>query len=212
NGDWKLACYKNEVMRAPYTRHILKNAEIIQELMVVSNYSYSITKKFDTNYVVLGDSASFLDPIFATGVYIAMKSVFITVPAIDKILKGDDEKGMKEMAVAIDFYEGAISFVDRFLRMFYNFSNVNLAELSKHLNPEFEKVRADKEIIFSLLHFLMGGDFFENYKMYEEYLSFIETPKQLARYQHYVMNRDLYKEAGCPMPYDLIFPMAKVGV
>jgi hypothetical protein len=207
NGDWKLAFYKHEVLRGPYTREILKNAEIIQELMVVSNYSYSITKKFDTNYVVLGDSASFLDPIFATGVYIAMKSVFITVPAISSLVKGENEKGMNELAKAILYYEGAINFVDRFLRLFYNFSKVNLAEVSKHLSDN--KVREDKEIIFSLLHFLMGGDFFENYEKYEEYLTFIEQPKQLARYQHYVMNREVYKETNCPMPYEVIFPMAQ---
>jgi hypothetical protein len=137
-----------------------------------------------------------------------MNSVFVTVPSISKLLKGNREEGLRNMAIAYDYYEGAIKFVDKFLRMFYDFSNVNLAEVSKYLDKSSAKVGQDKDIIFALLHFLMGGDFFMEYKKYDEYLDFIKEPKQLARYQHYVMNRNLYKTTDCPTPFEIIFPMA----
>jgi len=50
------------------------------------NYAYTGTHCTGERYVMLGDAFAFIDPVFSSGVYLAMKSAFAAVPLVDATL------------------------------------------------------------------------------------------------------------------------------
>jgi len=60
----------------------MKNATRETQVYVRKDFSYEMRKLVGPNYALIGDAAGFLDPIFSTGVFMAMKSADITSAAI----------------------------------------------------------------------------------------------------------------------------------
>lgn len=50
----------------------MKNAELISDIQVTGNFSYRSDKLYGKNYIMIGDAFSFIDPVFSSGVYLAM--------------------------------------------------------------------------------------------------------------------------------------------
>jgi flavin-dependent dehydrogenase len=65
----------------------LENAEIIGNLHATGNYSYTCTRMSGHRWVMAGDSYAFVDPIFSTGVYLAMHSAEIAAGVVDGALR-----------------------------------------------------------------------------------------------------------------------------
>ncbi len=59
---------------SPYVTERLKPATRLEETWTASNYSYSSSRLSGPGFTLVGDAAEFLDPIFSTGVLIAMRS------------------------------------------------------------------------------------------------------------------------------------------
>lgn len=203
--DWKQQFYIDEISKSPYTRELLKNSKTINQLLVVGDYSYKVSKKYDTNFALIGDAAGFLDPIFATGVYLALNTSKYVSESIITLLN-NETKGLEKMKESYTQYEGALELLERFINNFYNPDFINLAEIGED-NYKDDEDHAKRLIAFSLVHFLMGGDFYNEHKKYLSYLDFLQNPKQIARYHHLVINQEKYKENSCDMIPENIFPM-----
>lgn len=203
--DWKQQFYYDEITKSPYTKELLKSSETINKLMVVGDYSYNISKKYDTNFALIGDAAGFLDPIFATGIYLALNTSKYVSGSIVTLLENEAD-GLKKMGDAYTQYVGALELLERFINNFYNPDFINLAEIGED-NYKDDEEHAKRLIAFSLVHFLMGGDFYNEHKKYLTYLDFLQNPKQIARYHHLVINQEKYKENSCDMLPEDIFPM-----
>ena len=69
------AYFKKIVADSPAMSAIMKDATPADEFRVVSDYTYSL-KHFggDRAWIAAGDAACFIDPIFSSGVYLAMTS------------------------------------------------------------------------------------------------------------------------------------------
>ncbi len=65
----------------------LKAARLITEVEATGNYSYHCTRTHGRNYLLLGDAYAFIDPVFSTGVMLAMKSAFVGAETIDTCLR-----------------------------------------------------------------------------------------------------------------------------
>ncbi|MCH2276627.1 NAD(P)/FAD-dependent oxidoreductase [Thalassospira sp.] len=61
---------------------LLANAEPIRDLNSIAGYSAQSEKLFGDGYVLLGNSAGFLDPVFSSGVTIAMHSAELAAKAL----------------------------------------------------------------------------------------------------------------------------------
>ncbi len=59
---------------SPYVTGRLKPATRLEQTWTASNYSYSASRISGPGFTLVGDAAEFLDPIFSTGVLIAMRS------------------------------------------------------------------------------------------------------------------------------------------
>lgn len=64
----------------------LKDARLTNEVEATGNFSYVSERNHGPNYVLLGDAYAFIDPVFSSGVLLAMNSGFIAADTIDKCL------------------------------------------------------------------------------------------------------------------------------
>ncbi len=73
-GETWEALFWRKIAESTYMSACLKNATAVEEYRVESDYSFSY-ENFGTDRVLLaGDAASFIDPIFSSGVYLAIES------------------------------------------------------------------------------------------------------------------------------------------
>jgi flavin-dependent dehydrogenase len=70
NADFLLAT----LQRIPGARDRIKGAHIVGNLHATGNYSYTCRRMSGHRWIMVGDALGFLDPIFSTGVYLAMDS------------------------------------------------------------------------------------------------------------------------------------------
>jgi flavin-dependent dehydrogenase len=65
----------------------IEHAELAGEVRVTGNYSYDSTKMGGPGWVLVGDAFAFLDPVFSSGVYLAMSSAEQAAAAVDEALR-----------------------------------------------------------------------------------------------------------------------------
>jgi flavin-dependent dehydrogenase len=65
----------------------LEHAELIGETHVTGNYSYDSARMGGPGWVLIGDAFAFLDPVFSTGVYLAMSSAEQAAALVDTALR-----------------------------------------------------------------------------------------------------------------------------
>lgn len=67
----------------------LHNARQVQPARVTANYSYLSRKQVGPGYALIGDAYMFVDPVFSSGVYLAMSSATRIVPVVEHWLNGE---------------------------------------------------------------------------------------------------------------------------
>jgi flavin-dependent dehydrogenase len=65
----------------------LANATLMTEVEATGNYSYSSTRSHGDRYLLVGDAFAFIDPVFSSGVMLAMHSAFVGADAVDACLR-----------------------------------------------------------------------------------------------------------------------------
>jgi 2-polyprenyl-6-methoxyphenol hydroxylase-like FAD-dependent oxidoreductase len=64
----------------------LREAMLISEVTATGNYSYTATHCTGRNYLLIGDAFAFIDPVFSSGVLLAMQSAFVGADTIETCL------------------------------------------------------------------------------------------------------------------------------
>ncbi len=67
---------------------VLKHAVFDTPVRTLVGYSANVKQLFGQNYALLGNAGEFLDPVFSSGVTIALKSSSMAVPLVDAVLQG----------------------------------------------------------------------------------------------------------------------------
>ena len=68
---------------------ILSNCKFDMRVQKISGYSCDVKSLWGESFALLGNAGEFLDPIFSSGVTIAMKSADLAVDILDRQLKGE---------------------------------------------------------------------------------------------------------------------------
>ncbi len=76
--------------QAPNLKSLLQRAKPINEVRTIKGYSANVTKLHGKNFALLGNAGEFLDPVFSSGVTIALKSASLISPLVEQYLNGDD--------------------------------------------------------------------------------------------------------------------------
>lgn len=65
----------------------LHGAQLVSEVQATGNYSYRASRSHGSRYLLLGDAYCFIDPVFSSGVLLAMQNAFAGAEAIDTCLR-----------------------------------------------------------------------------------------------------------------------------
>ncbi|MBV5273499.1 MAG: tryptophan 7-halogenase [Lamprocystis purpurea] len=69
----------------------LQGAELVSRVEATGNFSYTCDRTHGVNWLLLGDAYAFIDPVFSSGVMLAMQSAFAGAEAADTCLRQPDQ-------------------------------------------------------------------------------------------------------------------------
>lgn len=75
---------------------VLCNAKFDTPVRSLVGYSANVKHLADHNYALLGNAGEFLDPVFSSGVTIALKSSSLAIPLVDQVLQGQSVNWMEQ--------------------------------------------------------------------------------------------------------------------
>jgi len=78
--------YEAMIDRSPRVRNLLEGSRRVSKVHGISDYSATSEKVAGDGWVLVGDAAAFLDPVFSTGVFLAMNTGERAAKAIDRAL------------------------------------------------------------------------------------------------------------------------------
>ncbi len=76
--------------RVPEIRQRMKDAELVSEVRATGNFTYGSSKMYGgpgENWLLLGDAYAFIDPVFSSGIHIAMSGAVKAADAIEQCLQ-----------------------------------------------------------------------------------------------------------------------------
>lgn len=94
------ALFKDLIAKCPGLAHRLRDATLTGPATGTGNYSYHAESLVGPGYLMVGDACGFIDPVFSTGVYLAMQSGFMAADAVETCLEHPDKA-----AAALKRYE-----------------------------------------------------------------------------------------------------------
>lgn len=97
---------EEEIQKSPCMRDRLKAAEISTDVMVVSDFSYRSRRCSGDGWVLIGDAFGFIDPVYSTGVFLALKSGEMAADSIVEALAAGDLSGSRLGSFAPTLVEG----------------------------------------------------------------------------------------------------------
>jgi flavin-dependent dehydrogenase len=84
--------FRDTIALCPDLAARLAGAELVDErVYATGNYSYESTKSSGERFLIIGDAFAFVDPVFSSGVYLAMQSAFDGAPVVEAVLDGKRE-------------------------------------------------------------------------------------------------------------------------
>ena len=84
--------FNDVIQMSNNTKHILSDAERVRDWYVEGDYSYRMDRYAGDGWLLVGDAARFVDPIFSSGVSVAVNSAKFAFEALHEALQGNDER------------------------------------------------------------------------------------------------------------------------
>lgn len=82
-------------------RTVLKNAVFDDTINSITGYSANVKSLYGKGYALLGNAGEFLDPVFSSGVTIAMKSASLATAILDRQFKGEAVDWQNDYALSL---------------------------------------------------------------------------------------------------------------
>ncbi|MEO7115765.1 MAG: NAD(P)/FAD-dependent oxidoreductase [Caldimonas sp.] len=84
--------FRDTVALSPELEQRLAGAQLVDErVYATGNYSYSSQRSSGDRYLLIGDAYAFVDPVFSSGVYLAMQNAFDGADVVAAVLDGKRE-------------------------------------------------------------------------------------------------------------------------
>jgi flavin-dependent dehydrogenase len=140
--------FRDTIAMAPDLAERLSDATMTGPATATGNYSYRSRTMVGHNFLMVGDAYAFIDPVFSTGVYLAMNSAFRAADTVTTVLRDQRQAGSALSRLDADVRRG----IDRFAWFIYRMNQPALRDL--FMNPR--NVLRLQEAMLSLL----SGDVF----------------------------------------------------
>ncbi len=133
-GDTSLK-FKELLKLSNYYYERFKDVDFIFNPIEIKNYSKSVTQLYGKGYVLTGNSAEFLDPVFSSGVTFATESALLAAKLITKELHGETVNWEVEYS---NYIKKGVNVFATYVKEWYT---GNLQKLFFHQpeNPEIKK-------------------------------------------------------------------------
>ncbi len=95
------ACLRAFVAETPQMANVLKNAVWDTPVRTIGGYSANVKTLHGKGFALLGNAAEFLDPVFSSGVTIAMRSASMAAGVLNRQLRGEAVDWETEFAVPL---------------------------------------------------------------------------------------------------------------
>jgi flavin-dependent dehydrogenase len=141
--------FRDTIATSPAVAERLSGAAMTGPANATGNYSYRASRMVGSNYLLVGDAYAFIDPVFSTGVYLAMKSAFRAADAVATVLRTPRHAEPALARFDSDVRRG----IDRFSWFIYRMNRPALRDL--FMNPR--NILRMREAMLSML----SGDVFE---------------------------------------------------
>lgn len=86
------------IAEVPNLSHLLNKAEYCAQTRVIAGYASNVSSLHGKRFALLGNAGEFLDPIFSSGVTIALKSASLASTALHRQLCGEEVDWEKEFS------------------------------------------------------------------------------------------------------------------
>jgi flavin-dependent dehydrogenase len=134
-------------------RQRIARAELIGEVRVTGNYSYDSTRMGGPGWVLVGDAFAFLDPVFSSGVYLAMSGAEQAAAAVDTALR----EPKRESGLLRKLEKRQRAGMARFSFFIYRFNGPVMTQMFRQPRNTWQLEQG----VISML----AGDLFENPKV-----------------------------------------------
>lgn len=128
----------------------MQGAERVEPVHVTGNYAYECTRMHGRHWSLLGDAYAFVDPMFSSGVFLAMHSAELAADMVDAALRDPARERRLQRALEKRFNRG----LDEFKWFIYRFTSPTM----KHLfaNPK-DVLRVESAVVS-----MLAGDVFDS--------------------------------------------------
>lgn len=89
------------IAQDPTLKELLRDAKFDTPVRQISGYASDVSSLWGKGFALLGNAGEFLDPVFSSGVTIAMKSASLACSVLDKQFRGDDVDWENEYSVPL---------------------------------------------------------------------------------------------------------------
>ena len=140
--------FHDTVALCPMLARRLEGARLVEPATATGNYSYAARRSFGHNYLMVGDAFAFIDPVFSSGVFLAMNSGFEAAVTAAACLDRP-----REAAAALQRFDQVMRRGPKQFSWFiYRVTNPAMRELFMHPRNDFRV----KEALLAVL----AGDIF----------------------------------------------------
>ncbi len=163
---------------APKAFERFKNAELISEVRATGNYTYSSDRMAGKGWIMVGDAFAFLDPVFSSGVYLAMNSAKMGAEIVDRVLADRS----KEAELQAEYDRRIRTGITTFSWFIYRFTSPGMRWLFRNPRNIFRM----EEAVVSML----AGDVFDSKEVKKRFamLRLVYGIRSVAELPEYVKN------------------------
>lgn len=111
--------FEEELAKCEGVSSRLAGAEPLDDLAVAKEFSYTTSQAAGDGWVLAGDAWGFIDPVYSSGVYFALKSADMAAGCVIDALKQDDPSAERLGAWSEEFREGT-KWVRKLVHAFYS--------------------------------------------------------------------------------------------
>ena len=110
--------FAEELELCPVLGGWLAEAEPTERFRVAKEFSYSSSEQAGDGWLLVGDAFGFIDPIYSSGVFFALKTGILAADVIVKGLQGDDLSA-RQLGSWIEQFEIGSNWIRKLVEVFY---------------------------------------------------------------------------------------------
>ena len=111
--------FEEELAHCPALAARLEGAEQVMEMKATRDFSYNSKTGAGDGWVLAGDAGGFIDPVYSTGVFLALKSGEMTADSIGAGLAAGDLSA-KTLGAHVDCYKHGVAAMRQLVYAFYD--------------------------------------------------------------------------------------------